>query len=228
MSAIRFEVWWSDTSREILTCDLDQRVVDVIELLRRQVGTALPEDDSLGHEIEYALYRDDRGQRCALQRRLPLERASIPQDAQLYLADRKAPWWELTPITISPPPDNGKTVLTAFIQCKLQFAPGCVVDVPPSGIQLDRNYLFAILPRTVILWENSKIMLGRGSPLLRVSREPHCTIKQRDAQWILQAHKPTYINGKRLQKDADVTLSQSTTITLGSDGWAVEVQLNTR
>jgi len=38
MAAIRFEVWWSDTSRETLTCDLDQRVADVIELLRQRVG----------------------------------------------------------------------------------------------------------------------------------------------------------------------------------------------
>lgn len=228
MAAIRFEVWWSDTARETLSCEPDQHVADVIEQLRERVGAALPEADSFGHSIEYGLYRDRQGRRVALQRRLPLSRADIWQDAQLYLADRKALWWH--PSQTTRPPENLRSADStsqapkAIGSCSLLLSPGHSVDVPPEGLQLDRNYLFAKLPGPVVAWEKAKILIGRDSPLLRVSRDLHCKLFRGDAGWMLQAYRPTYIDGKRVQKDA-VLIAQSATLLLGSNGWPIEILL---
>lgn len=226
MGAIRFEVWWSDTSREIIAPQLDQSAGDVIELIRQQVGPQLPEQDSQGHVIEYALFKEAQGARTALQRRLPLRRASLQADDQLYLANCKALWWAspTTSYENQEVADHTPTVTA----CRIVLAPHCEINVPPAGLQLDRTYLSDTLPRAAVAWENTKALMGRGSRLLRVSRERHCEIFHGEQGWMVRAHKSIYVGDKPLHKSSMMPLADGMIITLGRDGWPVKVHLDSR
>jgi hypothetical protein len=213
MPTVRFEVWWSDTAREIIVAEADTQVSDVIETVRHRVGAPLPLTDALGHLIEYALYAEDTGRRAALLRRLRLRRGNIQPDAQLYLADRKQPWWE---------PRRKRSVSRS---CRLQLAPGCVVEVSPAGLTIGRYYLTSKLPLRVRIQEELR---GDRSPLTRVTRERHCSFFRGDEGWMVQAHKPSYIGGTALLRETPTPVTDATTITLGQNGWTIVVHLDER
>ncbi len=237
MPAISFEVCWSDTASATFNQDTTQQVGDVVDNIMIRAGEQLPECDTNGEMIVYVLFKENKGHREAIARSRTLDQAGIRQGDRLYLANKKAPWWNVSTLKKpgtnnlrgskreqKPPERGGSSSPPDTTMCHLQLAAGCVMTVSSTEtIDLNRTYLLKKLPGNIVTREKARIFAGLNSRLNSVSREQHCQIFRQGDYWLLRAFKPTYVYSRTIDKGMTVTLSTSTTIVLGREGWPVEV-----
>ena len=229
MPPIRFDIWWSETDHKTFKVDSEQLVGEVVSEIKEQLGDRLPESDQTANIIEYTLFKAVQGRHEPfLGRKRTLAQARIVDGDRLYLADLQAPWWErrhAVPLQFPTITTQPQPVKLQPQPCRIQLSAGYSIDLPPDGIQLNRNYLLTVLPPQLIVLEKAKSFAGLQSRLQAVSRQEHCAIIPQGAQWLLRAYAYTYIDGRDLSKGMTTLLSRSTTIVLGRNGWPIEVQL---
>ena len=209
----------------------------------------LPEQDTSGEMIRYALYREQGVAKEKLDKGQSLRILRIQAGDVLCLADERRIWWQSPGGTeplrngkgprppqpppprannhppISPPPPPPR--LVSSIPCSIELAPGCVRTVPEVGLIVNREYLIQQLPKSVSTRERALILMGLQSRLETVSRDPegHCTLLYRQG-WYLLARHTVYIGSNKHNNSEALPLEQTVTLLLGSNGWPITIRLH--
>jgi hypothetical protein len=208
----------------------------------------LPEQDQQGELIRYVVYRGRGSEKVQLDLQSSLRRQHISEFEALYLSDERRIWWansaapppapsgnpaprQTEPLSRGkrkePSPSERSTASTVLLPCSVELAPNCVRQVPETGLVINREYLLATLPKSVVALEHGLNLIGRTSRLLAVSRgEPgHCSIV-RQQNWYLVAHNTVYIGSAKYRRNEALPLDQTVTVLLGREGWPITIRLH--
>lgn len=227
MPPIRFNLWWSESDHKTFQVDSDHALGDIVTEIKEQLGPQLPECNAQDCVIEYSLFKETNGQRePLLARKRTLTQLRILEGDQLFLADRHGPWWEQpAPLLHRRAIQTPRMPFAPRSRCQLQLAPGVLIDVPQSGLELSRAYLVEALPQRLVKLENAKHFAGLTSRLHAVSRKQHCDILPQSSAWLLRAHDLCYAQGRELPSGATTPLTAPLTLVLGRAGWPIHIRL---